>query len=67
MLSQKTKDTLLGPLNANNPVKRQWALCRRHPLALAALAVYLLQLAPHQQYPYFGLHQAMRLREFMGL
>ncbi|MBP3762480.1 MAG: hypothetical protein J6I49_01215 [Bacteroidales bacterium] len=48
-------------------LERQWALCRRHPLALAALAVYLLQLAPHQQYPYFGLHQAMRLREFMGL
>lgn len=39
---------------------------RRHLLLAVVLIVYLLQLAPHPQFPYFGMQQAMRLRELMG-
>lgn len=39
---------------------------RRHLLLAVVLIVYLLQLAPHPQFPYFGIQQAMRLRELMG-
>lgn len=40
---------------------------RRHLLLAVALVVYLLQLAPNPDFPYFGMQQAMRLRELMGL
>lgn len=39
---------------------------RRHLLLAAVIVVYLLQLHPHPTFPYFGMQQAMRLRELMG-
>lgn len=40
---------------------------RRHLLLAALIVIYLLQLHPHPDLPFFGMQQAMRLREFMGL
>ena len=39
---------------------------RRHLLLAAVIVVYLLQLHPHPDFPFFGMQQAMRLREMMG-
>lgn len=39
---------------------------RRHLLLAAVIVVYLLQLHPLPDFPYFGMQQAMRLREMMG-
>ena len=63
--------TLAAAARGDQPLREalaaMYGFFRRHLLLAAVLIIYLLQLAPHPEFPYFGLQQAMRLREFMGL
>ncbi len=63
--------TLAAAARGDQPLRealeRMYGFFRRHLLLAAVIVIYLIQLAPHPEFPYFGLQQAMRLREFMGL